>query len=102
MPSVSRQCGRRCPLCFRSSGHLKIFFALGLLVCLLFLHLKLLPAVSGAYNKECYLTDEQRNNLRYAIKTIAHMMDRHNVTYWLDFGKLHLLVKEVIWDSFIT
>lgn len=54
----------------------------------MFLHLVLLPAVSGAYNDNCYLSKEKLNSLRYAIQKISQMMEQCNKTYWLDYGTL--------------
>ena len=58
-----------------------------LLVTLVFLHLVLLPAVTGAYNDDCYLPMEKLESLRYAVQTISQMMEQCNKTYWLDYGE---------------
>lgn len=53
----------------------------------MFLHFRLLPMASGAYNDECYLGEEKRKNLIYAVQAIGQTMEKHNITYWLDYGK---------------
>ena len=60
------------------------------LILIFGLHFYLLPVVSGAYNNKCYLSSEQLNDLRYAVQTIARTMEKHNTTYWLDYGKMNL------------
>ncbi len=67
---------------------------LTILVCIMFataiiwLHFLLLPAISGAYNDDCYLSESKLNELRHLILTSAKLMDKYNMTYWLDFGKI--------------
>lgn len=54
---------------------------------LVFLHFYLLPIANGSYNSECYLHHQDHNNLRHAIQMIGRTMEKHNVTYWLDYGE---------------
>lgn len=55
---------------------------------LVFLHFYLLPIANGGYNKECYLDDQDRSNLQFAVQKIGQIMEKHNITYWLDYGEL--------------
>ena len=57
------------------------------MLAIIFLHFVLLPSVSGAYNDDCYLSEFKLNELRYLILTSAKLMEKYNMTYWLDFGK---------------
>lgn len=57
---------------------------------LLLLHFYVLPIANGGYNKECYLENEDLKNLRYAVEKIGQAMAKHNVTYWLDYGRFAL------------
>ena len=58
-----------------------------LLVVLVCLHLVILPAVSGGYNDECYLSDEKRQTLRIMVQNISRAFDEYGVQYWLDYGE---------------
>jgi hypothetical protein len=72
--------------------------SLVILTCIIFttviilLHFVLLPAVSGAYNDDCYLSETKLNELRHLILTSAELMEKYNMTYWLDFGKSCLII----------
>ncbi|KAL9966392.1 hypothetical protein ACROYT_G024455 [Oculina patagonica] len=58
---------------------------LAVLVCL---HLIILPAASGGYNEECYLSDEKHRTLRIMLQNITRVFDKFGVQYWLDYGTL--------------
>ena len=62
-------------------------FCLFFCTFLAFLHAVILPSVSGAYNDDCYLDEKKMNELRRLILVSARLMEKYNMTYWLDYGK---------------
>lgn len=73
-------------------GRLKIVL-LGLFTILLsFLHLVVLPSVTGGYNEECLTPDWKRQILRAMVQNISRAFDEFNVKYWIDYGKLYFLI----------
>lgn len=69
-------------------GRLKIVL-LGLFTILLsFLHLVVLPSVTGGYNEECLTPDWKRQILRAMVQNISRAFDEFNVKYWIDYGTL--------------
>ena len=73
-----------------------------LLVLLVCLHLVILPAVSGGYNDECYLSDEKRQTLRIMVQNISRVFDKYGVQYWLDYGEFCCHVSMVYIHSTIN
>ena len=69
-----------------------IIYFLILLALMLTLHFYFIPSWTGAYNDECYLTDSQKKDLSYLIKGVVAACQKYNITYWLDYGRLHVIV----------
>ena len=63
---------------------------MAVIVCL---HLIVLPTVSGGYNDECFLPDENRQILRTMVQNISRAFDKFGVQYWLDYGEFYVLFR---------
>ena len=46
--------------------------------------LRFIPLQRG----ECYLTEQEQNELRHILRHLVAIFDDMNVTYWLDYGTL--------------
>eukprot|EP00794_Sanderia_malayensis_P007581 gene7581-8420_t len=64
------------------------YFVILLALVLALLHFYLLPSWSGAYNKDCYLSTDDKNDLIYLLKGLIQEFQAHKITYWLDYGTL--------------
>ena len=51
------------------------------------LHFHFLPLWSGAYNRNCYLSKIEEENLAYLLTNVIDACKVVNLTYWLDYGK---------------
>ena len=51
------------------------------------LHFHFLPKWSGAYNRSCYLSKTEEENLAYLLTNVIDACKVVNLTYWLDYGK---------------
>jgi len=52
------------------------------------LHFHFLPKWSGAYNRSCYLSKTEEENLAYLLTNVIDACKVVNLTYWLDYGTL--------------
>ena len=73
-------------------GRLKLVLLCLFTILLSFLHLVLLPSATGGYNDECLTPDWKRQILRAMVQNISRAFDKFNVKYWIDYGKLYVLV----------
>ena len=65
-----------------------LFLLLFITTMLLTAHFLLIPSVFGSYNSECYMSQEDRSNLKYMLTAIVNAFDKYGVIYWLDYGTL--------------
>lgn len=76
---------------YKASYHKRyiIFVLFGVipLTSIALLHFVLLPSFTGAYNDDCYLNEKKLNEIRHLILVSAKLMEKYNMTYWLDYGK---------------
>ena len=73
-------------LCCRSRIRRKVIISI--IVAILCL-LQLYKSLNGDIIKtSCDLSEEKNNNIRHVLKTVTEVLERHNVTFWLDNGAL--------------
>ena len=40
------------------------------------------------FKTSCDFSEEKNNKIRHVLKTVTEVLEKHNVTYWLDNGAL--------------